>query len=817
MNWEMRNTFKEWMFKYYVLGNLSLDSIARGPTGNADFRMPSIDTTRANDSYNFPSVCINFSGTSSVDICKNYLVSGLPVFKSSDLVGIDQTTTAFLNTMVAEKNKDCVDRTTLNFMAANLWAYNVQDSASSLLTGAPEIASHRQGAFPQAFELALRIRNLEKFVNKAPRTQGVCADPGSAAGNCADGVMDIMSSQGREISNERVIKAFYAGYRNLGADHDMDMKRSFTLTELPPTPVFYDEEFSLSNLLIPNGTQNRTKHYLDLKLMTMNYATFFTSFSPDKGSVSTTSFGAVDADGQCSATKVALPVPGYPLGFVKNPRVLTYYAVRGEARFTGLFNPFDVVEDGIKITAYSAAKPFGGRIGPMLMSVFQNESKLFARQSGGKNRSSPYLTGIDLTKVNDLSGNPVASAGNYVPGAPLPLNGNPADPFWLTRTDQAVGGWTSTSGLVFSLPNIAYDYPSNSPTDSASYYAANKIDVVVPSTGGASPQTGLYNGNILNKLRKNLPNIGGVVSPGDIDQAVRSARQPTLLDAYNYMVPTPNSINQTLGVDSFGQITSPPDSEGHYKARFFAPLITDIPDALYSDISTIVSTYDNYILAQDMAIKKYVVAMNHAAKAMSQLTSSDDGTAVALDAASAFSDIDFAGAPETEKPSCASLAGKFAYFYQGQNLHVKSGAVCPTPMKDIIKSYWSNNADSIGNFYNTEIKYDPSIEQKLFSAYRPGPLNDAAPNGIWKRSIGSSVVEKMWRNFYSTKFVQLKSVAKGGSYDASGGSNFAIMSEGNNQDNSIGDISISGGAGRAQFQNPLNVSSLGIDLNNIDY
>ena len=33
LNWEMRNVYKEWMFKNYVLGNLSLDEIS-GPSGN---------------------------------------------------------------------------------------------------------------------------------------------------------------------------------------------------------------------------------------------------------------------------------------------------------------------------------------------------------------------------------------------------------------------------------------------------------------------------------------------------------------------------------------------------------------------------------------------------------------------------------------------------------------------------------------------------------------------------------------------------------------------------------------------------------------
>ena len=37
----------------------------------------------------------------------------------------------------------------------------------------------------------------------------------------------------------------------------------------------------------------------------------------------------VASEAQCDATKVGLPVPGYPIGFAKNPDYLTYYAVEG--------------------------------------------------------------------------------------------------------------------------------------------------------------------------------------------------------------------------------------------------------------------------------------------------------------------------------------------------------------------------------------------------------------------------------------------------------------------------------------------------------
>lgn len=828
LNWEMRNTYKEWMFKYYVLGNMSLDS-TKNPSGDKiSFQMDTVDTQFGQDFYNFPSICINFSNTADQDICKNFAAPGLPVFETNGLLNIDEATTALVNGLSAAKIDDCAERAEINFLTANLWAYNVVDSGSSILDEAPQIAVNRQGAFPQAFELALRIRNLEKFVNKAPFKTGVCIDQSAAGGNCANSINDIISSEGTSVSNERVVKAFFAGFRNIGSDHDRAMKDSFTLTELPPVPVVNDQEFSLSNILIPNGAGNRVKHYLDLKLMTMNYATFYTSFNPSTGTQINTTAGRVKTDAQCEATKVALPVPGYPLGFVKNPRVLTYYAVKGEALFSGLFNPFVIDNGGIKITAFSAAKPFGGRIGPMLMSVFQEESKVFARSSNGKNRSSPYLVGLNLTNLLDRNGNTVnSSSTDYIPGAPLPLNGDPATPFWLTSVSEPVGGFTQDQDLVFSIPNIAYDYPNSDPNESASYYAPLKIDVVAPSPPGASSaKSGLYNTAIFKKLRSSLEVQGGVLTTPAIDKAIDDVRAATLLDAYNYLIPTPNDINKEVEVDSYGVIGNKINNAGDdlYNVSYFAPLISDIPDSLYASVDNIESVYDNFMINQDMAIKKYKKAMNISSISISQIVSSSDGTQIGLSAARKISNINFnAQDAENENPSCDSITGRFISFFQGNFTNVSQTSptnnqvACPVPLKESIKTFWSNNLDQIGNFYNTTIKYTEGLKSKIFSAYRPGPLNDASINGVWRRSIGAPRTEKMFRNFYSTKLVQVKSLMKGGAYDASGGSNFAIMSEGNNQNNTLKDIAINTGQGRAEFQNPLDTTSIGIDLSEIDY
>ena len=81
-NWELRNTFKEWMFKYYVLGQIGLfpnqlSSANIAGKGSLDYRLsvpPGLQfnssTTTTSipvDAYNMPSICIH--NNTSKNIC----------------------------------------------------------------------------------------------------------------------------------------------------------------------------------------------------------------------------------------------------------------------------------------------------------------------------------------------------------------------------------------------------------------------------------------------------------------------------------------------------------------------------------------------------------------------------------------------------------------------------------------------------------------------------------------------------------------------------------------------------------------------------
>jgi hypothetical protein len=143
LNWELRNTYKEWMFKYYVVGQLGLEKThVHNLSVNTKFVQPSANNMnfRANpfwadqgsplgtdggdgafDKFNLPSTCIHFG--SAANICQIQDVPGLPRFGSEGLPSISEANESFLNVMTSEKAKNCVVRSELNFATAMTWTY----------------------------------------------------------------------------------------------------------------------------------------------------------------------------------------------------------------------------------------------------------------------------------------------------------------------------------------------------------------------------------------------------------------------------------------------------------------------------------------------------------------------------------------------------------------------------------------------------------------------------------------------------------------------------------------------------------------------
>lgn len=853
LNWEMRNIYKEWMYKYYVIGNLNLPGVRNsGSAGVTDFRMepdtnvlkPVGDPMRVvDDPYNFPSVCIHLEN-SQTNICKRYSIPGLPEFGSSNLPGAEEASRAFQNALISTKVMDCVQRTQLNMFVATSWAYNILSASGITLAGqGPAIMADRQGAWPRAVELAMRIRNLEKVVNREARKKSVCITPGASDKvNCGVGIDEISNEPAP--GNERLVKAFYSGYRNIGGSFtDDEMKQSFTLTEIPPVMFREPKMTNASNLLIPDPSYE--KQYLDLKLMMVNYAIFYSAMIPRADT---------KTSGACDVSKVAIPVPGYPLGFYKSPEFVTYYAVKGEAEFEGMFNPFG---ERVKLTAFAAAKPMGGRIGPMLFTQKPNQEAIIGRLDPIKRRSVPYMATIDLVGANQrllipdndpaLPGTWVKKLitspdGKYYPGMPLPVNG-PNTAFWLDGPGKAVGGKIST-GVQFGIPNMPYDFKKHYSSEGYTTSAAPIHTINAKDPLGPSPdrEVGLFSQDQFTRFKGA---IGNSIGPDQLDEAVARVRSPTSYEAANYLIPVPFERYSSSNLGHFGQISGKgkpvgPNGILRYVNYIYAPLYgTDSNEILYRDTAAVLAAIKNFMFEQESGIRKYVDAMNSGAKAINDMGANVSGGATGsragyVKAAAGVSDLaSYAPADIMNKnpKTCKSLTGTFLHFYYGGLGAAPPGMIaagmpikyagtpgthpngtlidppvdCPASISELLQSYFSNGAGDDPNFRNSHYRMEYSIDDRLlsagpvpekygiFSGYAPGAFTGVKANGIFTNLAGIS--EMMRRNFYSTKFIPLHSVTNGGYYNESVG-RFNTFSEGDVQ-------FINSDLKQNQYRNPL--------------
>jgi hypothetical protein len=544
---------------------------------------------------------------------------------------------------------------------------------------------------------------------------------------------------------------------------------------------------------------------------------FYTAFTTNQGQLGT-SEGDVASEGQCTATKIGLPVPGYPLGYVKNPTFVTYYAVKGKASFNGLFNPFS---GPVTLTAYAAAKPFGGRIGPMLFDT--GDGSALKPRTGTQRKSSAYISGLDLALRKDQYGEGDLALGTYMPGTPLPLN-TPGTKFWLEDATSSIGGWVN-GPINFGIPNLVYDYPQPGNIESSNSFQDNTegMQIIKSTLGGSAAiaKAGLYNTKIFRRFSEKLTGIGGQITVDNIEKAIIMARSPTEYEAHNYLIPTPEEVNKEFETDSFGAIPGESvetftDSKtvNHkiYDLQLYAPLFAgaDTPDTLYKTVSDIETVLDQYLRAQHEAIKQYVSAMNLAAYEIyvGNISGATDQNA-GVDSAKVISDFPEISLGDRSKakdgiPTCASMAGKFAHFYVGHTPNiVTSTGGCSKTLKELMLARWNKNANLTGS-YATQYSLPDNLDlkRKLFSAYRPGKEHDApSDDGVRINAHSGSTSVKI-RNFYSTKFTSINSISTSQSGLYNGVAGTPILSEGSDQKLEL----------NQEFMNPLEVNNHGIDL-----
>ena len=787
-NWELRNTYKEWMFKYYVLGqlglfpyNLQASRISGKQTVNFLLVNPPISGINDYDKYNVPSICIH--NNSENNICPIYALPGIPRFPAIGVAGISEIQEAFVDELASGKAKDCSSRSSANFLTAMNWAYG---SGLEPIPGAPLIAANRPGAWPQSLELALRIRNLEMIVNNPP---------------VADITREnIRQFQGRaeEIGlNERPVKAFWSGYRNLGGGAYKDcatgsangapctpdeLSLNFRLTELVPQPYIASDQ-SVSGFLIPkdwtysNGGSALQKHYLDLQLMPVNLATMFSTF------VSTTAnndriagMENVSSEAACGVSKSALPVPGYIMGFTKNPQVLTYYAVKAESKFIGLFLPSGLGGNGgITLTAYSAAKPFGGRIGPKLFG-YTEDGTVIARDQDPNHRTSSVVSGLKVE---------VGSSG-FKPGMPIPSSSD----FWVNQSNPIIGGIPGRASKVyFGIPNMIYDFEDAG--DLTSQASSNSpIQLISSDVAAAKPTLGLYHAPQFRALKASLGNInqGTTISGDDILKAIIRARRPTKYDAINYLVPHFEEVSEKNNAAPVVQKLQNILDVG-YSYKLFAPLIG--PNLLYKTADAVGDVVITYMQANNAAVEDYLKALLEVGNSIYNLEPAQvrerrgNSNSNSRDAAKTIHAN--AGPPGSTGPATPAflkygalatdpdckldMASKFNHFFRAESTGCEI-----VPLKVMMIDYVNKQAADPNKslFYISYFYYEPARidltlpPESLMTAYYPGTRQGATLAGIiehpLKLTLPGNASYSAKRNYYSTKFFQMKKVIENKSY-----------------------------------------------------
>ncbi|WP_127716620.1 TadE/TadG family type IV pilus assembly protein [Halobacteriovorax sp. HLS] len=771
LNWEMRNTYKEWMFKYYVIGQLGLgsqlDPAVTASQSNTNFRLVPFPGSNEFDPYNLPSTCMSFGG--SKDICKLFSTPGLPRFEAPGLLGIDEQHQSFENVITEIKASNCSKKSIRNFGSAMIWAYGIK---KDFFTDTPSAAGHRTGAWIQAIELGLRMRNLEAIVNRPPVDEPICygasgcTSYGQLAGDNAGGPFG-------NPYNERPIKAFRSAFRNLsgGANKSGQIRdefaSSFKLTELKPK-VFNASANSLSTTLMPpNPVVNlgsssyvpSQKRYIDLIAYPLNLVTFYTTLvTNNSGEAIKSIVGNTPVEGACGATKTGLPVPGYMFGYVKNPKVLTYYAVKGEADFIGLFYPFSE-NKGVTLQAYASAKPFGGRIGPMLFGLDSEATYLTPRNEASQNRSLPYVSGL------------LMPGGPFKAGRPIP---NTQD-FWVDTATSVIGGSPSSGiDVKFAVPNLLYDFDNYSDLSQHTSSPEGAMQAITESATSlvTNPEElGLFDAKQFTKLASHLQITDpSLITADQIEIAIESARRPTRYEALNYMIPTmensPTDNPENLSAFPAVVIKTPSSPiTGNNFYQLFAPLWGT--DTLYPTPDSIISVIQNYLTSSDQAVEKYLDALKSVAEDIAATPST--GTDSYRNAANSIYALD-AGLSNFTDCDNLSMATRFNQFFKG------GATECGIkPLPEMIRDYISSETALGGNTYryfytssyvkpsNSSSYIAPLSNKDMLSAYSPGPRQGSNDDGDLTHpfDVYSSVYSAK-RNYYSTKFIPASSISGSG-------------------------------------------------------
>ena len=370
LNYEMRRQWKKFLFRIYVLGNMSLDGFADalGASDPSGTPMQYIaDRSDPGSDRQVPMTCVMFNNNDNY--CHLAQLPAISIPTTNYLDSINQTLVSQLQSIENARQSNCKAIGLTNILLTTLWVFNadpqlkaLSDPGSGLSLGSPDQLSALKivqnlaeglGIVPQELLLKFRIDTLASYVN-AKAQMGVQL-------NAVQG----WKSTPDPASLERTIQAFYSAYYTLG-NHTYPYANQITLDEL-----------------LPGNTDAASA--LKLKDITQKFDTFALDFSIG-GQI-----GGAASSSANACQPVAIPIivsDGLPVGVYKDPTILTYYAIRLTAKARVLFSPFG----DIQMKAYSAAQPFGSRIGPSQAEANFGSTGSFIDAANGP--GSALLTGM---------------------------------------------------------------------------------------------------------------------------------------------------------------------------------------------------------------------------------------------------------------------------------------------------------------------------------------------------------------------------------------------------------------------------------------
>ena len=763
VNYHFRRIYKEWMFKYYILGNLGglaghTDfTLSRGVSGGTtNFRAVTTPLAPGKDKYNVPSICLHYddsgapSSSSSGDpnICAIAAIPGLPRFEQQNIPNISRMNRQFIDDMVRHKNESCSNRSDLNFTTAMNWAFGSGQGGAS--AGMPLLVPDRMGAWPSALLTAIRMRNLESIVNTPPMTIIADMAPGGTGRTTISQLRGNISNTSSMPYFERPIKAFLAAWRNLGGGYKKrdgasdpdELSNSLVLTELKPRE-FQADPAGLSGYLIPanqtypgpNGISLLQKSYLDLVMMPVNYATFYTHFVPSTGNV-----GGTPSDGECGMFKVAVPVPSYVMGFAKNYEVMTYYSVKATTRFMGLFFPFfRSLDGGIELNAYASAKPFGGRIGPWTFKPDTPGGSALKARVGPPYRSLHNILGLTSSPFT----------GVFEPGDVIPSSS------YIIHQDDVIGGTPARAGIdpKFAIPNMIYDFKVNlGEIQGGTIFHSLSGN---PTSTPTEPKLGLYSWDSYEYFRSSTIGTSPphIIVKSEIDKYLLNALNPTKYEAANWMLPL-----KTGGMESPTTAIPPSGLPDDKEYILYAPLRG--PGTLYLTPTDITDVVKKYMRETKKAMETFLKGLQDVAdEILAQGRSSTAGPESYEEAAATIYPLMGPDGSKTTNPGsygCASgedpsMAAKF-YHYLKPNENEECEVI---PVVKELREY-INGIPNPGYLIAEYRRPNPDDSALLSTAYAPGPAHgDECPSGesCFKSPFSPDPPESSKRNYYSTKFI----------------------------------------------------------------